>query len=115
MLERGEGIRTVAADVEEALDAAERQLVGEYCRWLTLREKSQSADLQQARELLRHRDRELGELRTHAEALQRKCQELETALDRMLHGFTWRLRTMVRRVVGAPLSLFRRVRRRSTA
>jgi GT2 family glycosyltransferase len=111
MLDRGEGTHAVAAEVEEALNAAEMQLVGEYCRWLTRVEKSRSAELHQARALLEHRDRELGEVRAHAEGLQRDREELATTLDRMLHSFTWRLRAMARRVIEAPLALFRRARR----
>jgi hypothetical protein len=87
--------------------------VGEYCRWITRKEESRSAELQEARALVEHRDRELGELRAHAEDLQRDHQELATRLDRMVHGFTWRLRTTVLRIVGAPLALFRRARRGS--
>jgi GT2 family glycosyltransferase len=113
ILDRGDGTHAVAASVEEALDAAEGLLVSEYCRWLTHREEGQSAELQQARALLQHRDREMGELRAHAEDLQRDHHELATTLDRMVHGFTWQLRTMVLRVIGAPLALFRRARRGS--
>jgi hypothetical protein len=80
---------------------------------LTRKEESQSVELQEARTLLQHRDRELGELGARAEDLQHDRQELATRLDRMVHGFTWRLRTAVLRIVGAPLALFRRARRSS--
>jgi hypothetical protein len=64
---------------------------------------------------LQHRDRELADLRAHAEATQRHNQELAFELDRVAHSVTWRLRAMVRRVIGAPRAVLRRARQNSGA
>jgi GT2 family glycosyltransferase len=115
VLDGEDGTHTVAAEVDEALDAAELQVVDEYCRWLIAKEQSKTVELWDARMQLQHRDRELAEVRRHIEALQHQNQELALALDRIVHGLTWRLRTMFRRVVRAPLALFRRARQGSGA
>jgi GT2 family glycosyltransferase len=113
VLGNGDGTHSVATEVDDALDAAERQVVDEYCRWLIGKEESRSVELYEARMQLQHRDRELADVRRHTEALRQQNQELTLTLDRIVHGLTWRLRTMVRRVVRAPLALFRRARQGS--
>jgi GT2 family glycosyltransferase len=112
-LDQGNGTHSVVAEVEAALDVAELELVDEYCRWLIRKEECRSAELREVRMQLEHRNGELAGLRVHTEAAQRHSRDLELELDRVAHSFTWRLRTLVRRVVRAPLALFRRRRRAS--
>jgi GT2 family glycosyltransferase len=109
VLDQGEGAYAVAAEVDEALDVAERELVDEYCRWLGPREASFSKELAEVRHLLRHREQELADLHTHTanlqartDELQRQNQELALTLDRIVHGNTWRLRTLAHRVLRLP-------------
>ena len=99
LLDQGNGTHSVAAEVEAALDVAELELVDEYCRWLTREEERRSAELREVRMELEHRNGELAGLRVHTEAAQRHNRELELELDRVAHSVTWRLRTMVRRVL----------------
>ena len=99
LLDQGNGTHSVAAEVEAALDVAELELVDEYCRWLIRKEECRSAELREVRMELEHRNGELAGLRVHTEAAQRHSRDLELELDRVAHSFTWRLRTMIRRVV----------------
>jgi hypothetical protein len=111
VLDAEDGTHTVAAEVDEALDAAELQVVDEYCRWLIAEEKSKTVELWDARMQLQHRDLELADVRRQIEALQSQNQELALTLDRIVHGLTWRVRTMIHRIARAPLALLRRARR----
>jgi GT2 family glycosyltransferase len=105
-----DGTHTVAAEVDDALDAAETQVVDEYCRWLIAKEESKTVELWDARMQLQHRDLELADVRRQIDALQQQNQELALTLDRIVHGFTWRVRTMIRRIARAPRALIRRAR-----
>jgi hypothetical protein len=66
--------------------------LGEYCRWLARREEETAGRLREAHELLHQAQQEVAELR-------RQHQELAVTLDRILHGNTWRLRTLVHRLL----------------
>jgi GT2 family glycosyltransferase len=103
LIDQGEGTYAVAAELEEALNVAERELVADYCRWLARREEGVFEQLAEARELLRHRERELADL-------QRQHQELSITLDRILHGNTWRLRNAVLRFLRLPRKAVARAR-----
>jgi GT2 family glycosyltransferase len=109
VLDQGEGAHAVAAEVDEALDVAERELVENYCRWLARREETASEQLVDAQQLIYQRQQELADVRVHgadlqaqADALQRQNQELALTLDRIVHGNTWRLRTLAHRVLRLP-------------
>jgi GT2 family glycosyltransferase len=99
VLDQGESTYAVAAEVEEALNVAEREIVGDYCRWLSHREEEIFDRLLEAHEGLRQRGQEVAELHVHIAELQRQRQELALTLDRIVHGNTWRLRTLVHRVL----------------
>ena len=123
VLDQGEGVHAVAAEVEDALNVAERETVDGYCRWLARKEETASRQLLEAQQLIYQRQQELADLhahtadlqahaadlqanaadlQAHADALQRQNQELALTLDRIVHGFTWRLRTLVHRVLRLP-------------
>jgi GT2 family glycosyltransferase len=92
LVAEGDGTFAVADEVEEALNAAERTTIDQYCLWLTRREAETNDGLDQAREELQALHAQIGELQRHN-------QELATTLDRMIHGNTWRLRTLILRVL----------------
>jgi GT2 family glycosyltransferase len=102
VVDQGEGTHAAAAEVDEGLDLAERELVREYCSWLVGREKSLSEQLDEVHQLLHERQLELADLGAHADALQRHNQELALTLDRIVHGVTWRLRNLVHRLLRLP-------------
>lgn len=92
VIEQGDSTYTVAPAVEEALNVSEREVVDDYCNWLADREETLTKELADTR---------LG-LRNHQQALvdlQSQNQELAVTLDRILNGNTWRLRTLVGRVL----------------
>lgn len=79
----------VAAEVEESLKAAEQELIGDYCRWLTGREAETFDELAEARELLKGYRRQILDL-------QREHQEVVTQLDHIRRGSVWCLRNRAR-------------------
>ena len=82
----------VAPEVEGSLRAAEQELIGDYCRWLTDREAGMFDELAEARELLKGYQRQILDLqREHAEVL--------TQLDHARRGSVWRLRNRARRAL----------------
>lgn len=99
VLDNGDSAYAVAPEVEEALNATEAELVSDYCRWLARVEEENFNQLLEAHEVLRHRDREIAELHTHAANLQAQQQELSLTLDRILHGNIWRLRNLAHRIL----------------
>lgn len=99
VLDRGDGAYAVAAEVEEALNVTESELVDDYCRWLARREEEIFDQLLEAHERLHQRQQESADLHAHAVELERQRQELALTLDRIIHGNTWRLRTLVHRVL----------------
>jgi GT2 family glycosyltransferase len=99
VVENGDGTFAVSDEVEQALNAAERTTIEQYCRWLARREGATHESLLQANELLQRRQDEANALRARIEELERRNQELATTLDRIFHGNTWRLRSLVLRVV----------------
>jgi len=68
------------------------EIVGDYCSWLAEREESLTKDLADTRLGLRNHQRELADLN-------RRHQELATTLDRINHTATWRLHTLVYRIL----------------
>jgi GT2 family glycosyltransferase len=100
VLDNGDGTFVVADEVEEALNGAERRTTDEYCLWLANREEVNYERLLQAHEWLKEREGEVVDLRSQVGELQDQNEELATALDRILHGNTWRLRNLVVRLAG---------------
>lgn len=99
VLDGGDGVYAVAAEVEEALKLAESELVVDYCCWLARQEVATHDRLVEVQAALDQRQREAAELHTHIAELRRQREELATTLDRVLGGATWRLRTRVLRVL----------------
>jgi GT2 family glycosyltransferase len=116
VIDQGEGAHVVAPEVEEALDRAEREVVEDYCRWLGRKEEAASEELAEARRLIYLRQQELADARTQgaelqaraddlqsrADDLQSRNQELALTLERILGGVTWRLRTLVLKLLRRP-------------
>jgi GT2 family glycosyltransferase len=98
VLEQGDGTYAVAAEVESALNVAGQEIVGDYCRWLARREEEIFDQLLQANEWIRHHQHEMAARNAQIAELQSQRQELALTLDRILHGNTWRLRTLAHRV-----------------
>jgi GT2 family glycosyltransferase len=98
VLDPGDGTYAVAPEVEAALNVAEAELVNDYCRWLVHLEEEASNHLQEAHEVLRHRDRELAETQTHVANIEAQNKDLSITLDRIVRGNTWRLRTLIHRI-----------------
>lgn len=88
VLDEVEGVHAVAPEVEAALNAAESELVADYCRMLAKKEQETSAQLVEVHELHNRSRQEFAELH-------RQHQELATTLNGILHGRTWRLRNLV--------------------
>jgi GT2 family glycosyltransferase len=99
VLDQGEGTYAVAAEVEKALNVAGREIVDGYCRWLAHREEEVHDQLLEAHEWLHQRQQEVADLRAHIGELELQNQELSLTLDRIFRGNTWRLRTLVHRVL----------------
>jgi hypothetical protein len=108
VLDQGDGIHAVAGEVEEALNVSEREMVGDYCRWLARREEEEFDGLVEAHELLHQRQQEIVALHSGLAELQGRHQELALALDRIVHGNTWRLRTLVLRLIRGAGDVFAR-------
>lgn len=89
----GDGAFRVAPAVEEALDAAEADLVRDYCLWLVRKEEFEFDRLLAAHEELELRDQ-------HFRTLQQDHDEVARRLNQILNGRTWRLRTAVARLLG---------------
>jgi GT2 family glycosyltransferase len=98
MLEQDDGAYAVAAEVEAALDASEREIVSDYCRWLVHREEEISDQLVELHERLHQRQLESAELHAHAVEVDRQRQELALALDRIANSNTWRLGQLIHRI-----------------
>lgn len=98
VIDKGDGTFAVADEVEEALNAAERTAIDQYCMWLAQREVATYDKLLQAHEWLKERRDEADALHAQIGELQRQNQELATTLDRILHGNTWRFRNLILRV-----------------
>jgi GT2 family glycosyltransferase len=108
VLDQGDGIHTVAGEVEEALNVSERAIVSDYCRWLARREEEELDGLIEAHELLHQRQQEIVALHARLAELEGRNQELALTLDRIVHGNTWRLRTLVLRLLRGARDLFAR-------
>jgi GT2 family glycosyltransferase len=92
-VEAEDGGFRVALAIEEALDAAEAELVAHYCHWLVRKEAFEFGRLLEAHE-------ELKSQRDYIEVLQSDHDELARRLNQVLAGRTWRLRTAVARLLG---------------
>jgi GT2 family glycosyltransferase len=99
VLDQGEGTYAVAAEVEEALSVAGREIVDDYCRWLTGREEEIHDQLLEASEWIHQRQQEVVGLHAQIGELERQNQELSLTLDRIFRGNTWRLRMLVHRIL----------------
>jgi GT2 family glycosyltransferase len=95
----GSGAYRVAAEVEDALGAAEVVLVDEYCRMMVRREAEIAAYLGEATEVLDQRRREVAELQAQVAALRRGHDELAAQLDAVLGSRAWRLRNLLVRAL----------------
>lgn len=93
VLEEDDGSFRVAPAIEEALVAAETELVRDYCLWLVAKEEYEFGRVLAAHE-------EMGEWKRNFETLQRDHDELARRLDQALSSRTWRLRTAARRLLG---------------
>jgi GT2 family glycosyltransferase len=97
-----DGIYAVAPEVEEGLNVSEREIVGDYCSWLADREETLTKELAETRLGLRNHQQALADL-------QRQHQELAIALDRIAHTNTWRLHTLIHRVLRRALRPYRSI------
>ena len=98
VVDKGDGRFAVANEVEEALNAAERTTIDQYCLWVAQREVATYDRLLQAHEWLKQHQEVTNALHAQIGELERQNQELATTLDRILHGNTWRLRNLILRV-----------------
>lgn len=92
-------LHAVAPEVEEALGSAESELVEGYCRWLVGVEAETHDLMLQAHDVIRHRDREIADLRTRVRELEQAHDWLVGELDGIRATKAWRLRTFVRRLL----------------
>jgi GT2 family glycosyltransferase len=111
------GFRAAPA-VEQALDAAEGELIGDYCLWLGRREEEEHDRLAAAlegldaaqravrqweadfRNLQDAGQRVVRQLEADFRNLQRDREEVAGRLNDILHGRTWRLRSFLLRLLG---------------
>jgi N-acetylglucosaminyl-diphospho-decaprenol L-rhamnosyltransferase len=93
VIEDGEGGFRVAPAVEEAMTAAETELVRDYCLWLVRKE-----DYEFGRLLAAHK--ELQWWAGESAALKQDHDEVARRLNQVLNSRTWRLRTAVARLLG---------------
>jgi GT2 family glycosyltransferase len=107
VVEVGEGSFRVAPEVEEALRAAEADLIDDYCLWLVRKEEMEFGRVIEAHEENKQRERDYLALRREHDALAGECDrlarerdELARRLDQVLTGRTWRLRNAVMRRLG---------------
>lgn len=91
--ETGESAFRVAPAIEEALAAAEDELVRHYCLWLVRKEESEFERLLAAHE-------EMEQWEQSFLTLQRDHNEVAGRLNQILDGRTWRLRTALARLLG---------------
>ncbi|HEY3492093.1 MAG TPA: glycosyltransferase [Solirubrobacterales bacterium] len=91
--ETGDGSFRVAPEIEEALAAAEDELVRHYCLWLVRKEAYEFERLLDSHE-------EMERWEQNFLALQRDHNEVAGRLNQILTGRTWRLRTSVARLLG---------------
>lgn len=99
VLEQDDGTYAVAAEVESGLNVAGQEIVSDYCRWLSRREEEIFGQLLEASEWIHQHQQELAGLHARIGELERQNQELSLTLDRIFRGNTWRLRTLVHRVL----------------
>ncbi|HEX7058282.1 MAG TPA: glycosyltransferase [Solirubrobacterales bacterium] len=97
--DQGDGTYAIATEVEEGLNVAERELVADYCGWVVRREEAVSDQLAETQMWLHQSQGALADLQGRHRELERRHQELAVTLDRILHGITWRLRTLVHRML----------------
>lgn len=95
VIDAGDGSFRVAPAVEAALNAAEAELVRDYCLWLVRKEKYEFDRLLTAHEELKIRVQDVRNL-------QRDHDEVARRLNQILNGRTWRLRTALVRLLRRP-------------
>lgn len=100
VVDAGDGSFRVAPAVEAALDAAEAELVRDYCLWLVRKEKYEFDRLLAAHEELKWWDGKARDLERERDDAARGRDELAQRLNQILTGRTWRLRTAVARLLG---------------
>jgi GT2 family glycosyltransferase len=96
----GEDGYRVAAEVEATLQAAERELVDDYLRWLIVREEKVSDHIEMLNELLADKQGDIEMLNTAVEDLRQENGRLSSTLDGVLNSRTWRARTRLARLRG---------------
>lgn len=95
-----EGGFRVAPAIEEALGAAEAELVRDYCLWLVSKEKYEFERLLVAHEELQQWQRDGREWEQNLLAIRQERDQATERLDQILSGKTWRLRTALARLLG---------------
>lgn len=100
LIDAGDAGFRVAPEVEQALDAAEAQLVRDYCLWLVRKEKRQFDRLLGAGEELTQAGQSYRELDRNHRALLEERDELAGRLNRSLPARIRRLRAAVTRRLG---------------
>ena len=95
LVDSGDGGFRVAPEVEQALKAAEADLVAEYCLWMVRKEEIEFGRLLDAH-------KELQWWEDHCRDLEREHDELAERLNQVLHTRTWRLRSSARRLLRRP-------------
>lgn len=96
----GEGGLRVSPAIEEALDAAEGELIGHYCLWLVRKEDEEFERLLGAGRELEDLTAAVHRWEARFRDLQAERDELATRLNAVLQGRTWRLRTSLLRLLG---------------
>ena len=99
VLDDGEGGYAVAPEVASALQAAERELIGDYLRWLIEREDEVSGHLAMVNEILADQRGDIAMLNTAVEDLRRENERVASALNDVLASRVWRLRTRLARLL----------------
>ncbi len=102
------GTYSVAPQVESALIAAERELIDDYLAWLIGREEEVSNHLAATHDALAHQRRDLADLHVAIESTRQQNQELSRALSDIVNSRTWRLRTLLVRLVRRGKTIFAR-------
>jgi GT2 family glycosyltransferase len=89
----------VAPALEQALDAAEGKLIGDYCLWLVRREEEEYDRLVGALETLDATQQAVRQWEAHFRNLQTDHDEVARRLNEILRGRTWRLRSALLRLL----------------
>jgi hypothetical protein len=100
VLAEDDGSFRAAPEVEERLDAVGREVLGDYCRWLSEREGELAGELTEARRMLDQRLGEIRQLQAHVEGLQRRHDELAGHLNGIVNSRLWRMRALAGRAAG---------------